>query len=212
MNRLFARRMRNRVRGLPRLADANAMIEFAVALPLLLMLVLGVLTAGVALDRYITVIQLGRNAASMFARDMDFSVDKNKDLLLKAAGGMSMTRSGGRGVIYLTRVTKAPAGTANAGQLVIAERYVIGNASLASSSIGQPAAQIWPDPTKPLPNGDVKDRNEEPSAVGTVPPAFASMAESDSIYVAEVYHDPDDLLFAGSWMFKPNWISTRVVF
>ena len=80
-------------------------------------------------------------------------VVQNKQLLLMAANNLNMSVSGGQGVAYLSTVVKAPSGTANAGQLVVAQRFVIGNESLASSRVGTPSSAIWPDPANSQSNG-----------------------------------------------------------
>jgi hypothetical protein len=145
-----------------------------------------------------TVVQVGRTGASMFARGTNFALDENKDLLLFGQE-LGITRTGGEGVIYLTRVVLAPSGTANDGQLVIAERHVIGDASFKASVIGKPDDAIWPNPDKTAPTGDVKDYFEEPSAVAAVPAALQTLPIGESMYIAEVYHEASSLNFGNVW-------------
>ncbi len=191
----------------------GAVVELAVSMPMLVMLSMGVLSAGLTLDRYLAVQQIGRNTASMFSRDTDFSLESNKELVLRAATGMQMTTTGGQGVIYLSRVVLAPTGTANANSLVVAEHHVIGNSSLAPSTVlGSLTAANWPNPDLPLPNGEVKDYADLPGALASLPPVLSGITATDSVFVVEVYHKPHDLLFAGDWMFSPKWISARVIF
>ena len=176
----------------------NAVVELAICMPVLVFTLFGVVSGGLVFDRYMTVVQTGRNAASMFSRGTNFAKDDNKDLLLFGQG-LDITRTGGNGVIYLSRVVMAPSGTPNDGQLVIAERHVIGNSGYVASSIGQPSPTIWPNPDKPAPNGDVKNYFDDPSAVAAVPAALMTLPLGESMYVAEVYHATDGLKFGNVW-------------
>lgn len=185
----------------------NALVEFSLTFPVLVLLLFGVVTGGLALDRYMTVLQLGRTGASMMSRGVDFNSTQNKQLFLRGASDLGIDVNSGRGVIYLTRVEKGAPGTANDGQMVIAERYVIGDPAIAASVVGQPNAGIWPDPTNPNTNGDVKDRNNEPSAVATTPATLASLALGESMFVAEVYASADGVLFGNVWGSNPRLAS-----
>ena len=186
---------------LPKLGNrGNAILEFAVCLPVLVVALLTVITGGMWFDRYMTVLQLSRNGAAMFSRGMNFNLNANKDLLLLAAADLGITKTGGRGVIYLSRVVQAPPGSANDGNLVVAERFVIGKSSFRSSAIATPASSIWPNPDKPAPNGEVKDYQNQASAVITAPSALATLPLGESMYITEVYHDATDLNFGAPYV------------
>ena len=176
----------------------NAVIELAITMPVLVLALFGVVTGGLVFDRYMTVVQLSRNAASMFSRGTNFALDDNKNLLLFGQE-LDITLTGGDGVIYLTRVVLAPTGTPNDGQLVIAERHVIGDSNFAASVIGTPNPVIWPDPDQPPPTGDVKDYFLQPSAVATVPAALMTLPLGESMYIAEVYHAADNINIGDFW-------------
>ena len=188
----------------------QALLEFALLLPLLALLSFGSITVGMIIDRYMAVRQLVRDAGNMYARNVDFSLVQNKQVLLLAATDMRITTTGGQGVIYLSQVVKAPTGTSNAGKLVIAQRFVIGNSSIAQSAIGTPLSSIWPDRTNPQPNGDVHDYNNQPSAVATLPAVMSTITVNERIFVAEVFHPPTDLVFPG--FFQPNLLYARAYF
>lgn len=150
----------------------------------------------------------------MYARGTNFNLTSNVTLLLMAAGGLGMTATGGNGVIYLSAVEMAGSGTNNAGQLVIAERFVIGNSSFASSRIGTPASSIWPDTHEPLPNGLVHDFENQSSALvtpGSLPPAFGLIAVNERIYVVEVSYS---LANIGGWtrVFGLDRVYTRALY
>ena len=110
-----------------------------------------------------------------------------------------MTRTGGDGVIYLSRVEMAPPGSTNAGRMVIAERHVIGDKTISQSRVGQPASRIWPDPDKAGPTGDVKNPKDESSAIANVPAGLNTLPLGESMYIAEVYYGADDLRFGPFW-------------
>lgn len=190
----------------------NAILEFAVCLPVLVVAMFTVLTGGFWFDRYMTVLQLGRTGASMFARGMNFSTSANQDLLLMAAHGLRMQKTGGDGVIYLTRLVQAPPGSANDGELVMAERYVIGDSSIRSSKLGTPSGTIWPDPTEPQPNGSVKDYQDEPSAVASVPSSISTLPLGESMFVTEVYHDSQDLNFGRAFITTPLQLAATIYY
>ncbi|MBI1357200.1 MAG: hypothetical protein GC160_22905 [Acidobacteria bacterium] len=186
------------IRHLLRNNRGNAFVELALTLPVLTLMLFGVITGGLVFDRYMTVVQLCRNAAGMMARGANFALATNKQLLLTGQN-LEITANGGNGVIYLTRVTVAPPGTANEGEIVIAERHVIGNPNFRPSVLGSPASAIWPNPDKPAPTGDVKDFNEEPSAVANVPAALSTLPLGESMYVAEIYHSAESIRFGRAW-------------
>jgi hypothetical protein len=177
----------------------NAMVEMAIGLPVLIMLMFGVVTGGLVFDRYMTVVQLARTGASVFSRGADFSSTANKNLLLLGSEALGMTATGGNGVMYLTRIQLSPPGGPNAGQLVIAERHVIGDAGFHSSYVGTPASSIWPDQNEPLPNGLVSNRNNQASALATVPAALNTLPLGESMFIVEVYHRSSELRFGNVW-------------
>lgn len=185
----------------------NALVEFGLCFPVLILLLFGMVTGGLALDRYMTVLQLGRTGASMMSRGVDFNSTQNKQLFLRGAADLGITLNSGKGVVYLTRLEKGVPGSNNDGLMVIAERYVIGNTAIASSSIGQPSASIWPDTTNPNPNGDVRNRNDDTTARATTPATLASLALGESMYVAEVYAGADGILFGNVWGANPRLAS-----
>ena len=189
----------------------NAMVELALGLPTLIITMFGVITGGLVFDRYMTVVQLARTGAAVFSRGTDFSLDSNKTLLLLGSESLNISLDSGDGVIYLTRVQQATPGSSNDGNLVIAERHVIGDPGFKSSSIGTPDGSIWPDPDEPLPNGLVDDRNDAPSAVANTPAALGNLPLGESMYIVEVYHASDDLRFGNVWG-DSSRMSARVFF
>ena len=179
-------------------SQANAFVELALTLPVLTVMLFGVVTGGLVFDRYMTVVQLSRNSAGMMARGTDFAINANKQLLLTGQT-LDITLNGGEGVIYLTRLTPAAPGSTNEGEMVIAERHVIGNPAFHASRLGQPAAAIWPNPDNQNPNGDVKDFNDEGSAVAVVPASLSTLPLGESMFVTEIYHSAESIRFGRAW-------------
>lgn len=172
-NRLDERRRRG----------GQALIEFALTLPILILFAFGTLSASQLLERYLTVLQLVRNAGNMYSRSVDFSIIQNRQLLLTASNGLSMTLNGGDGIVYLSRVEVADSGS-NSGFPVVTNRISIGNAALVLSRIAMPATV--------LPNGDVVDYENDPLARAAIASSL-TLVGTDVAYVVEAYHTPTDI-------------------
>lgn len=201
----LARRLSNDQRG-------QSVIEFAVSLPFLVLMAIGTFAVGMVIDRHLTMGQLVRNAGNMFARGISFNSDQNKQFLVAAATGMGMTLTGGKSVVYLSLLQMIPAnadcGTgpgscANAGEVVIAQRFTVGNTSIDDSRFGMPS--------NILADGNHADFFDDTDAVATVPTALSSiMAPNEILYAVEVYHEPDTLTFQG--IFAPDVMYSRAFF
>jgi TadE-like protein len=190
----------------------QSVIEFAVSLPFLVLMAIGTFAVGMVIDRHLTMGQLVRNAGNMFARGISFNSNQNKQFLVSAATGMGMTLTGGKTVVYLSLLQMIPAtancGTgpgscANAGQVVIAQRFSVGNTSIDISKFGMPS--------NILANGNHADFFNDPDAVATVPAALSSvMAPNEILYAVEAYHEPETLAFQG--IFAPDVMYSRAFF
>jgi hypothetical protein len=189
-----------RLRALRADRTAQAISEFAICLPFLILISVGTFALGVVIDRHLTVTQLVRNAGNMYARGVDFTLPQNKELILRAADGMEMTVGGGQGVIYLSTVIVAATGD-NLGYAVVSERIVIANAGMANSHISMPATI--------LPNGEVLDYDNDPQARATLPPDV-TLVNNERVYVAEVFHNPSNLSFEG--IFVPQGLYSTAFF
>lgn len=129
----------------------SAVIEFALTLPILVSLVLGVFMMGLTVIRGISVVQVTRDTAQMFARGLDFSNPANQDIVVRLTAGLNMQRTGGDGTVILSQVMyigdeQCAAGgypigdtrCVNRNWPVFLRRIVIGNASLRESNFGTP--------------------------------------------------------------------------
>ena len=187
-----------------------ALVEFGLAFPMLLAASTGAIASAVLLDMQGSVVDFTRNGAMLFAQTTDFSRTENKDLLLRGAAGLDITRDGGKGVIYLSRLIEGSPGTANAGRLAIAERHVIGNTAIHTSEIGTPDSGIWPRLNSKVPNGNVVDFENQISARATVSRFVFSAYPTESLFVAEVYYKPAALPFSN--LFGVSLLSSVFVF
>jgi Flp pilus assembly protein TadG len=201
----LARRLSSDRRG-------QSVVEFAVALPFLVLMAVGTFAVGMVIDRHLTLGQLARNAGNMFARGISFTSDQNKQFLVDAATGLGMTLDGGNAVVYLSLLEKIPANAdcgagpgscANAGEVVIAQRFTVGNTSMADSRFGMPS-NIGPD-------GNHTDFFDDPDARASVPASLTSvMADNEILYAVEAFHEPSTLAFQG--IFAPSMMYSRAFF
>jgi hypothetical protein len=190
----------------------QSVIEFAVALPFLVLMAVGTFAVGMVIDRHLTMGQLVRNAGNMFARGISFTSTQNKQFLIDAGTGMGMTLAGGKSVVYLSLLQKIPANAdcgggagscANAGQVVIAQRFTVGNTSIDNSKFGMPS-NIGSD-------GNHLDFFDDTDAQATAPSALTTvMADNEILYAVETYHEPTTLAFQG--IFAPDVMYARAFF
>jgi hypothetical protein len=213
-NGVLRKRIQTAVRQLRRDTHANVMVEFGLALPFLVAMVVGSFAVGLNFDRLLTQGQLARNSANMFARGVKFNTTQNMNLLANAATGMNLQIDGtGDTVVYLTLLTKiandancvvggttVPCG--NRGQIVMAQRFIVGNSSIQNSQFGMI------DPVNMDSDGNVIRYQHESYARATVPPTLSNAAsgiqEGELIYAADVFHTPTLIRFPG--IFAPDLI------
>jgi hypothetical protein len=128
-------------------------VEFGLCAIFLMPLYIWTVIVGMDMKRLMQTNQVSRDAGHMYARWVDFSKAGNKDLIVRLASGMNMTRDGGAGVVILSRVMKIGASQCTAGgvaltsctnkdQIVFIQRIVIGNKDKAPSKFGTPSDSI----------------------------------------------------------------------
>jgi len=170
----------------------NSVLEFAlVAMPLVTML-LGVVVVGLNLGRSVQCSQVCRDTGSMYVRGVDFSRDGNKDILVRMAQGLGITRTGGTGVIILSKVTWVPASQCtalslspcNSNRHVVTQRIVIGNQALRASALGTPNSGLIDS------SGIVSNYMQEGSAVANL--VGLQLSQNEFAYVAESYFSSPD--------------------
>lgn len=196
----------------------SAITEFAVVIPFIAIAFFGTVSFGIALGRYVQVVQVCRDLAHMYADGVDFTQAGAQAIAVKLAQGTGMTANGGNGVVILSRVrqvytadcTAAGYGSCpNAGLMVFTQRIVIGNTALRASSFGTPNAAILNaqgniNPSVYLQNTDATVRtNGNLAAIYTAAGQPAGLAQGDSPWLAEVYFTAPDISFL-DFSYSPN--------
>lgn len=181
--------------------------EFALFSILMIPLFMGVTSTGIALGKAIQTAQVARDAGHMFVRQVDFSLNPNKDLIVRVSAGLNMTRTGGNGKVTLTQVlmigpnecaaanlTASQCG--NLGYAVITQRLVIGNTGLTTSTVGNPPSSLLQADGTILPANYLTDAgcraNTLSNANGT---GLLTLQQSERTYIAEAYFTAPELAF-----------------
>ncbi len=201
------------------LRRGNTIIEFGLVAIFLVPLFLGTLNLGLSLGYNLQVAQVARDAGHMFVRQLNFSLIASQEVVVRMASGMGMTRTGGNGVVILTRVLYigddqcaigglAPGSCPNHGRAVIVQRYVIGDPSLRQSSIGSPPAGMIPtapDVVTGLKPGDVLPSNyltQGSLVTGETETMLPGMLAGETAYIVESYFTTPD------WSLKQDYTKT----
>jgi len=175
----------------------TAVLETALLATPIVLLLLGVFAVGMNLGRAVHAGQVNRDAASMYVRGVDFSKNGSKDVLVRLAQGLGMTRDGGDGVVILSKVTWMPQSKCtalalnpcNADKHVITQRLTVGNPALRQSALGVPDSDIVDS------MGLVENYMQEPSAVAVFP--YMQLIEGEFTYVTESYFSSPDFALPG---------------
>jgi Flp pilus assembly protein TadG len=121
-----------------------SLLEFAIAAPVLVLGLGGVLSIGASLLRTVQAGQVCRAAAAMAAAGVDLRDPANQRLLARAAAGLGLTQAdgespdpNGRAAILAARVT-----CDSSGEYAIQWQAVIGNQTRWQSSLQGQAARI----------------------------------------------------------------------
>jgi hypothetical protein len=142
---------------------------------------------GLNLGRIIQAASLNRDAGSMYVRGIDFSATFNRNLLIRLGQGLSLSETGGRGIVYFSKVTWMPStkctslslNPCNSNQHVIMQRLSIGDPSLRASQLGTPASNLIDA------RGDVANYMTNSTAIAAFP--WMQLAENEYAWVAETY-------------------------
>jgi hypothetical protein len=162
----------------------SATVEFGLAgsfifLPMLA----GLASVGMSMVMAIQVVGLNRDAGRLFAGGVDFSeasssqsATSSRGLLLKLAGGLNITDTGGNGVIILSEFDGTGPNTA-----VCSRRIVVGNASLKASSYANPSAAVLDE------DGSVTNLSDPSAAVNASFMTLLPMTQGQVAYLVETY-------------------------
>jgi len=169
-------------------------IEFALLMATLITpILLGVFVFGASLIREVQAIQVGRETAELYSRNIDFSVQGNQDIVtnyvsvglgMQGNGGNVTGGSSGNGVVVISTYTKNnTTGATNNNHVVISQRIVIGNKNLYTSVFGNPAlADINTDGTVSQTNQDTHTTDRADNVTNLI-----TLAGGQSVRMVEVY-------------------------
>ena len=200
----------------------TAMVEFLLAAGLLIVpMFFGLIIVGLSLILANQVTEVCRDTGHMFAYGVDFSQSQSQLLVTnQLAQGLSMTPTGGKGVIYLSTFTYvdstscAAAGLQanstncpNINQIVAIKRLVIGNSSIQAGSF---APSITPGIITS--NGDISSANylTDTSVRAANFGNVITLTTGQYAYVSEMFVNPP---LGGLWnLFNSSVVTARSVF
>ena len=152
----------------------GAYVEFALSLLVLIPLLLGVAGLGISMLRQMQPVQVARDAGHMFARNTDFTLQGNQQILSTIAGPLGLTAGSGalgtagagNAVVILSMIQYVDASLCaqdglaantascpNYQQWVFTKQIVVGNRTLDVSNLGTPPSTI-------LVNGQISTDNQ----------------------------------------------------
>jgi Flp pilus assembly protein TadG len=192
----------------------SEVIEFALVVSFLLPFLFGTVVAGLNLGRSVQVTQISRDAGHMYSRGVDFSDTADQNLIYRLAQGLSITASGGAGVVILSTVTHigqaqctaaslSAAACTNLNQDVFTHRVVIGNSAARASNFGTPSSTLI-DST-----GRVSNYLTNISARANGFAAVLALQAGEIAYVSEVFVPSSDYGMPG---FNSTGVYSRTIF
>jgi hypothetical protein len=172
------------------------MLEFALVISFAMPLLLYTFELGMALSRSIQVRTVNRDAGAMFVRNIDFSLPGNRQMLVRLARGLGIQDGGGDGVVILSQVMYVGDNECLAGgfapgsgscpnyeQYVFVKRYLLGDSSLRSSSLGTPSGNLIAS------DGTIGSRNylTDPSCVAANFGGILTLSPGEVSYISETF-------------------------
>jgi hypothetical protein len=159
--------------------DGQSILEFAIVLPLLMVLVLGVLDVSYALLDQHVITKLSREGSNLISRDASLQDAGN------ALGAMS-TRpvdfAGGQSKVIFSVVKRvATSGAPNFGQDVLYQRYEYGSLSSSSHLTTRGSVSFGPAPDYLAPNSDTNTSLQ----LTNLPPNL--LVNGGLLYITEIY-------------------------
>jgi hypothetical protein len=169
---------RSRFRGRARRTDGQSVVEFALALPLFLLLCLGVMEFGYALYEDHLIIALAREGSNLISRQSTIQ-DAETALLAGVHPPISFNQNGK----LIFSVVKLGTGGANLNQPIIYQRRIVGSLT-ANSILGTPPTASYNGaPDYSAVNAD----NDGTIRVAGSLPNGLTLTAGQSVYVTEIY-------------------------
>ena len=157
----------------------QSIAEFAMVLPLLVMLALGVIEVSFALFDQHVITKLSREGANLISRD---STIQDATAALKAMSARPVNFDNGSKVIFSVIKRGATTGTANYNQLVLYQRYEYGNMT-GDSTIRTSGSASFGGP----PNYEATNSDNNTSLRVTNLPNTLAVTPGGMVYVTEIY-------------------------
>ncbi|MFN7924753.1 MAG: TadE family protein [Bryobacteraceae bacterium] len=221
--------IRREFRSQNRRRKGNTILEFALVMLFLFPLFIGTVNLGMNLTKTTQASQITRDAGHMYVRQVDFSLDASKNIVVRLAQGLGMTLSGGKGVILLSKImyigtsecaaaNLAPASCPNYHKAVVIQRHTIGNTTMRTSDFATPASSIiltGPDAVTGLKKGDIKPADYLTNATVQSPKLLTllpGMLEGETAYVSEGYFDTPSFTLNQSYTATSKGTYTRSIY
>jgi Flp pilus assembly protein TadG len=162
-------------------SSGQSLLEFAIILPLVMVLVLGVIEVGYGLLDMHVVTKLAREGSNLISRNT--SLGAAGDVMKSMSTRPVNFANGGGSKLIFSVIKKGTAGTPNAGQNILYQRHEVGN--LAKSSQLSTSGGSWP--TAPDYTATSPDTNT--SLRVTLPPGVPATLVSTNgfVYITEIW-------------------------
>ena len=158
----------------------QSLVEFAIVLPMVLVLALGVTEVSYALlDQHI-VTKLTREGSNLISRDTSLD-DALKVMKSMSSGSVNFTPTGTSNVIFSVIKKVGTVGTANFGKEVLYQRLAAGNLPNTSYLTTSGTGSFGPGPDYQAANSDTDTRLQ----VTNLPPNL--MVTGGMLYITEIY-------------------------
>lgn len=167
-----------KVGGVSSKSHGQSLVEFALVLPIMLLLVLGVIEVGYALYEDHLIIKLAREGSNLISRQS--TLQEAEAALLAATSAPISFNSNGKLILSVVRLGT---GGANQGKPIISQRRVVGSLT-ANSVLGNPPPAAYSGP--PDYNAINADNNTSVRVSGPLPNGL-TLTAGQSVYVSEVY-------------------------
>ena len=158
--------------------SGQSIVEFAMVLPLMLTLVLGIIEVGYALYENHIIITMAREGSNLISRQS--TMDEAEGAIGAASSGPVNLSNDGK---LIFSVVRFGTGGANLNQAIISQRRAVGTIS-ANSILGDPPTSAYnggPNYTAKNPDNDLSIR-----VSGSLPNGLTLMA-GQSFYITEIY-------------------------
>lgn len=167
------------IRTPPRSARGQSLLEFALVLPLALLLVLGVVEVGYALLDQHVVTKLAREGANLISRD---STLQDAATAMRTISSRPVDFNGGSTLIFSVLKRGATTGSANFDRLILYQRYQYG-ALAATSTVETAGGGSFAGP----PNYEAANSDNNTGLQVTNLPSNLVAVRGAMVYIAEIF-------------------------